>query len=155
MRPVDIKTINYRGNKASKRRRPFRAKTGLKILAGLAALVGLSYTLFFAPWLRVSAVEFQGVNENHRAGIRQVIDQALNKKKLGLDVERDILFVSGDQLKADLAAQFPFLKNVSIEKKYFHTIRVVGIERQAQGVWCFGSTELSASPICEYFDQGG
>src|SRR5258708_36686606 len=111
MRPVDIKTINYRGNKASKRRRPFRTKTGIKILAGLGALAGLGYAFFFAPWLRINTVEFQGVTVNHQADIRQVINQALNKKKLGLNTGRDILFVSTGGLKADLAAQFPFLKD--------------------------------------------
>ncbi len=114
---------------------------------------GLGYALFFAPWFQINSIAFQGVSSQHQTEVRATIDQTLEHKTLGLPLGRNIVWLKSGALKADLAAQFPFLKEVSVEKDYFHTLQVVGTEREAEGVWCFDAN--TSTPHCQYFDQSG
>lgn len=158
MRPVDIKKFKYKDNMASQRRHNFNVKTVLIGLTVLITVTGIGYTLFYAPWLKITNVTFEGLTNGHQSDVQKVVDDTLNRKVLGLPVGRDILLVRSDSLAADLASQFSFIENVSIQKNYFHTLQVTATERQAEGVWCFGSTSLTISttaPDCRYFDRGG
>ncbi len=152
MRPVDIKTINYRGSRASKRRGVGK-KTWLTLAGVFLFLGGLGYALFYAPWLQVNSLAFQGVSDQHQAEVRPAIDEALGRKVLGLPVGKSIVFLKSEALKASLADQFPFLKEVSVEKDYFHTLEISGTEREAEGVWCFEADTSALS--CQYFDREG
>ncbi len=152
MRPVDIKTINYRGSRAS-RRRGVGKKTWLILAGAFLFLGGLGYALFYARWLQVDSLAFQGVSDQHQAEVRPAIDEVLNRKVLGLPVGKSIVFLKSGALKASLAEQFPFLKEISVKKDYFHTLEIRGTEREAEGVWCFGAD--TAVPSCQYFDHGG
>jgi hypothetical protein len=152
MRPVNIKTINYRGNLASKRRQTFRLKGVLIALGVLVGVGGIGYAFFYASWFQVKNVNLLGVNEFHQPEVQRAVEQALGRTFMGIPTGRDILFVHADALQASLAGQFPFLNGVTVHKKYFHTLQVVGTERQAEGVWCFNPP---AGGTCRYFDHGG
>lgn len=153
MRPVDIKILKYKDNLASKRRRSFNIRTALFAVAASVIIIGIGYALFYAPWLKVTDIAFEGLIGEHQADVQRVLDDALNREVLGIPVGRDILFVRSGSLAADLTSQFSFIQNISIQKKYFNTLKVIATERQAEGVWCFSSADIT--PDCRYFDKGG
>ena len=153
MRPVDVKKFKYNDKLASKRRQRLHVKTFFIGLVIIAVAGGIGYALFYAPWLKVTDISYEGLTDGHQADVEKVIDKALGYKILGIPVGRDILFVRAGSLVADLTSQFSFIEDVSIQKDYFHTIKVTATERQAAGVWCFDSS--APIPDCRYFDSGG
>ncbi len=155
MRPVDVKKFKYGSNLASKRRRNFNIRAIVIIVLAIVVLAGIGYALFYMPWLKVNTINLEGLTSQHQTEIQQAIEQNLDGKVLGIPVGRDILFVRPGSLAADLTSQFSFLDNISIQKKYFHTLKVVATERQAEGVWCFASTSSTNGPDCRYFDHNG
>lgn len=148
MRPVDVKKFKYKDNLASKRRQRHHAKTVLVSLMALLIIGGIGYALFYTPWLRVTEVTFEGLTDGHQSEVEKIVNDVLNYKILGIPIGRDIFFVRSGSLTADLVSQFSFLNNVSVQKKYFHTLKITATERRAEGVWCFGSD-------CRYFDHNG
>ena len=140
---------------ASRRRRSFHVKTVLIGVAITLGIVGISYALFYAPWLKITIVTFEGFTDGHQNDVGRVVDNALSQKILGIPVGRDIFFVRSGSLAADLTSQFSFIESVSVQKKYFHTLKIVATERQAEGVWCFTSVSSIASPDCRFFDHNG
>ena len=146
MRPVNIKTINQRATLASKRRKEFPFKNTAVIVAVVVLTGALVYALFYTSWFRVKNVDLLGVNEFHQPDVQRAVYQALSRTFLGIPTGRNIFFVHAAALQASLASQFSFLNGVKVQKKYFHTLEVVGSERQAEGVWCLQTT-------CKYFDS--
>ena len=166
MRPVDVKKFKYHDSLASKRRHNFHVKAWLIGLAVPTVIIGIGYGLFYTSWLKITTITYQGLAGGHQDDVGKVVDDVLNYKILGIPVGRDILFFRSGSLIADLTSQFSFIENVSIQKKYFNSIKITAIERQAEGVWCFGSTSLprqgsgqvttsTTVPDCRYFDNGG
>lgn len=152
MRPVNIKTINQRAALASKRRKNFSWKRSAILVGIVLAVTGIVYGLFYTSWFQVRNVNLIGVNEFHQPDVERAVDHVLHQTFLGIPTGRNILFVHAGALQASLASQFSFLNGVTIQKKYFHTIQVMGTERQAEGVWCFNPP---AGGTCHYFDHGG
>ncbi len=130
-------------------------KAGLISLAALLIISGIGYGLFYAPWLKVTAVTYDGILGGHQDAVGRVVDNVLGRKILGIPIGRDILFIRAGALAADLTSQFSFIQNITIQKKYFHTLKITATERQAEGVWCFDSGSLTISPDCRYFDNDG
>ena len=166
MRPVDVKKLKYKDKLASKRRQKFRLKSMLIGVVVVVILAGIGYALFYAPWFKVNSVIFEGLTDGHQNDVQKVVDDALSRKILGIPIGRDIFFLRSGSLVADLTSQFSFLESVSVQKKYFHTLKILATERQAEGVWCFGSTPSTSSgqvtlttstssPDCRYFDKNG
>ena len=155
MRPVDVNKFKYKDKLASKRRHNFQIKTALISISVLVIFASIGYALFYTPWLKVTAVTYGGLTDGHQNDVGQIVDSALNSKVLGIPVGRNILFVRADSLEASLASKLSFIGNISIQKKYFHTLKITATERQAEGVWCFGSTALTTSPDCKYYDHDG
>lgn len=140
---------------ASKRRQSFRLKSVLIGLVLIAGIAGIGYALFYAPWLKITTLTFEGLTEGHQGDVEKVIDDSLSRKTLGIPVGRDILFIQSSSLAADLTSQFSFLDNISVQKNYFHTLKIIATERQPEGVWCFASSLPTATPDCRYFDDNG
>ena len=155
MRPVNVQKFKYKDTLASKRRQSFQLKGILITLGVLVVLGAIGYALFYAPWLRVTSVTLNGLTGSHQDDVRSAVEDALGHKTLGLLVDRDILFTPTGSLVADITSQFSFIQNISIQKKYFHTLNITATEREAEGVWCFGSGSLTLSPDCRYFDHNG
>ncbi len=153
MRPVDVKKLKYKDKLASKRRQKFRLKSMLIGVVVVVILAGIGYALFYAPWFKVNSVIFEGLTDGHQNDVQKVVDDALSRKILGIPIGRDIFFLRSGSLVADLTSQFSFLESVSVQKKYFHTLKISATERQAEGVWCFSS--IATVPDCRYFDHGG
>jgi len=161
VRPIDVKTFKYKNNLALKQRRTFNFRAIVISALVIGLFIGGGYVFFFTPWLKVNNIILEGLIGQHQDDIRQAIEHNLNGKVLGVPVGRDILFVRSGSLEADLMSQFSFLEDVSIQKKYFNTLKIMATERQAEGVWCFNlldSVQIKsfvASPDCRYFDYGG
>ena len=150
-----MKKFKYKDNLASKRRRNFNIQAGLVSMLFIVVVVGIGYALFYTPWFKVNTLTLEGLVDSHQDQVRQMFDQSLNHKILGIPIGRDIFFVRSGSLAADLTSQLPFIQSVSIQKDYFHTLKIIASERQAEGVWCFSSSSFTTPPDCRYFDHNG
>lgn len=141
---------------ASKRRHNFQIKIVLIGLLVVALMVGAGYSLFYASWFKVDTVAFEGLTDRHQEDVQKVVDDALNRKILGIPFGRSIFFISSDSLTADLTSRFSFIEKISVQKKYFRTLEISATERQAEGVWCFHNDGSDSSTVnCRYFDHEG
>lgn len=147
MRPVDGSKFKYRDKLASKRRQRVQVWTGLIVIAIVATVAAIGYGLFYTSWLRIQTVVIEGLSDEHKSEVQQIVDRALEHKFLGIPVGRNLLFFSTDRLVTNLS-ESAFLKQVNIYKKFFHTLHIIGLEREAEGIWCFQSD-------CRYFDHSG
>lgn len=147
-----MKKFKYHDKLASKRRQRFHVKSILIGLAVLMAIGGISYALFYAPWLKITNITFEGLSGGHQDDMGRVVNDTLNHKTLGVPISRDILFLRSGSLIANLTSQFSFIEDISIDKDYFNTIKITVTERQAEGVWCFNP---STGQDCRYFDNSG
>lgn len=149
MRAADIKSIKYKDNLASQRRRRFVAKTTAAAIVAAAVVVAGGYALFFSPWLAIRDITVSGLDADHAAAVQSYMDGQVSRKFLGIPVGRNILFLRSGSLAASLTADFSFLHDITVSKRYPHTVTITGNERQAEGVWCFTAAG------CHYFDHDG
>jgi hypothetical protein len=155
VRPVDVKKIKFKDNLASKRRQRSYVTAGIIVTLVLGVIIGSGYVLFYAPWLKINTIAFEGLMDSHEEEVGRAVEEYLDHKILGIPVYRDIFFVRSGSLEDRLSSRFSFIESVSVEKDYPHALKITAIERQAEGVWCFGSDSISTTPNCKYFDQEG
>lgn len=156
MRPVNIQKIKYADNVVSKRRQRLKLKIWSICLVLILTLGGVVYGLFYTEWLRVNSIVLEGLSEQHKVQVRDLINNKLSRSFLGIPVGQNLLFTSASSLQAELSEQFSFLKNVSVGKDYPHSFSVIGVERQAEGVWCFNVGDIEDTKLsCKYFDHDG
>lgn len=67
----------------------------------------------------------------------------------------NILLLSKDNLKIDLAAAFPEITDIKIKKKPFHSIVINFTKRLPLGFWCHPTGNQPQVDKCYYFDKEG
>ncbi len=150
IRPINARTLfTYRDELVLKQRRAlmrklYRGTAAFGVLAG-----GFVYLSFFSPVFRVRDVVIDGIDQPNQENIRAWVNDVLNHRFLKVfQFKRNIVLLNPDALKAQLSVQYPVLRDVSVQKKYFHTLTIGATERTAIGTWCFKQD-------CVYFDQDG
>jgi hypothetical protein len=120
--------------------------TGLIFLC----LAGAVYLLFFADLFDLRSISINGAVDIPLAEIQTVAESWLNKDFLGIARNRNLLFVSSKGLASELAAKFPSIDSLKVEKKLPHGLAALITERKPAGIWCF-----AVSAKCFYFDKDG
>ncbi len=159
MRAVNPKNL-YRDDLAAKRRqRIILGFTGV-VIAFAVMLAGLGYAVFYSSWFRIWDVTLTGSEGVRAEQIKSRVEEQLNRRLAGIPVSRNILFFRSGSLEHDLKQQFSFLKDLKIDKKYFHGLSISVIERKPEGVWCFATENSPDSSeglttSCYFFDHEG
>ena len=157
MAHIGAKNYNkYSDTLAHKRRNKaiFKIVSGAFGGIGFVALVG--YFIFYTSYLKITEISFSGLKTVNDSELRSAVNFVSNKEGAGFfafltELKNDnILFFNSDAIKEDIMARFPIIKDIEIQKEYFHKIAFNFIERTPIGVWCFGE-ENSAQ--CSYFDD--
>lgn len=156
MRVYDAKNIKYRDGLAERRRRVFVLK--MSFFIGLAsAIFGLVlYLLFFSKLLDIRDISITGLDKASKEEFNAKLKSRLGAKWLGhIEHQKNIIFFNSDNFRAEVLANFPEIKNISVGKKPPHALNIDVTERETAGIWCFvdGSTNLTTS--CKYFDKEG
>ncbi len=96
-----------------------------------------------SPFLKITEIRLPESDIVTRENINELVAANLPFK-----IGENLLLLSSDRLKRDLAAVFPTITNLMVSKELFHTI-VVSFEKRIQiGFWCNDST-------CYSFDKDG
>ena len=142
---------SYSGNLARKRQRRFFAKLTIFLVAGLISVAGLIYLFFFAPYLKITEKNINGLKSVEAGEVLSIVDLEVNKNILsflGLKFLNNIVLFDSKFLKDKILAQLPVIRGVEIVKEYPHKISINITERTALGTWCLDRG-------CYYFDEDG
>lgn len=147
-----MKTINqtYQAEFQAKKRK----KLILFLLGGLLALGGVFYGLFSFLFLfdffavREINIEQKSFVKNEE--IQTVINNYLGEEKWLVKKWQNIFLVKSGAIRKLLAQNFPVLRDVKVNKKYFHGLIISANLREPIGIWCFKKTDT-----CFYYDYEG
>ncbi len=144
MRPLS----NIRFQTTSKRKTSLPWKVLGKIMLGISVVGGLGYLFVFSPVFAIRDIHIQDFERLNPDDIKAQLQSMVEMRQWGMQPYRDILLFNGVHAEQELARQFPSLKEIRVQKKYFHALDVSGIERMPIGIWC-------RSDGCKYFDEEG
>lgn len=102
---------------------------------------GLAWIIFLSPLFKIRYINTSDNNYLNGNDIKNIISKA--PFKLG----ENLLFLSKDQLKNNLAGAFPDITDIVIRKNLFHTLIIDFRKRVQLGIWC--------NLNCYYFDKEG
>lgn len=137
----------YKDSLALQRQRFFQLKIVGAVIIALAIITGAIYFLFFSSVLRITAITINTDSNINQEDITLTANTFLDAKTWFLKVRRNIFLVNSDNLEADLRTQFPLIRDVSVKKKYPHTLNISLKEHVPLGIWCYSGHQ------CQYFDK--
>lgn len=146
------KTINQTYQNAYKSKRRRRAAVVLSILLAIIVSVfgGIYYAFFLSEWLAVREVAIEQKSFVSSEEIKKITESYLREKSWFVSRARSLLLVDEETIQSMLARKFPVLKNITVEKKYFHSLIINTDYREVMGIWCF-----QKQGSCLYFDEDG
>ena len=149
-----VKTVSdiYQAKYLAKKRKRIFLRLFLWLILVLAIVAGFVYFLFFSKIFYVKEVSIANQSFIPNQEIRQAIDDFLAQKKFFVSGFSNLIFVESDKIQSLIVNNFPQAENVTVEKKYPHTVKVSLNGKIALGVWCFRVGDLDK---CFYFDKNG
>lgn len=121
------------------------------------------YGLFFSSALEIKNIEVLGAQKTDPNAIR---DLAFSKmQRVAFVSGKNIFFVPSKNIETEIFSQFPYLKNVQIQKNFPNVLKIVLQERQPIALWCpcqlpekeivakYASTSKEVVPILGDFQQ--
>lgn len=140
----------YSGNLAREKRRRFFVIFILSVLAVTTFIIFGIYAVFYAPWLKITEININGLETIDPTKILGISESIKNEKFIidGLRPGTNIMFFGGDELKKRAKKEFPVIKELTVTKEYPHKITINVTERHPVGTWCRPSD-------CRYFDDSG
>lgn len=145
---------SYLDSVAEKRRKKLIIKSVIFGFLVLMIMSGVGYFVFFSSFFNINEVNIEGVSKLKKEELIEKINKNKKKRFLGFfNIENNLLFFNDEITKAQLSESFPILKDISIDKDYFHKININLNERKSIGTWCFDA--ISEMQECRYFDEDG
>ncbi len=149
---------NYKDELRIKKRKKVALIALIALFIIVAACVGLGYLLFFANLLDVRTIDISGAEIIPSADLKIAAEEWLNGGFLGIARNKNLLFISAGELASELTAKFPRIDSVEIIKEFPHSLKIMIVERQSAGIWCFDSGGRpfgDSQGKCFYFDKNG
>ncbi|MFZ2188325.1 MAG: FtsQ-type POTRA domain-containing protein [Candidatus Moraniibacteriota bacterium] len=134
-----LKIINHKERRKKvdlpRNKKPFSGKWVYRLVAVLF-FATVIFTLFFSDYLTITSIGIAGLNKLEEAPIRNVIENELRGKYLGL-VRRDNLIVfSGKKTTEMLLDNFKRIKTVRVDKYFPNGLSVTIEERKLTMLFC-------------------
>lgn len=140
----------YRFKTTDEKERKRKLTTGFFWSAFTVAFLTIIWSFFMSPFLKITEIRLP---ENDIV-IKEDVSE-LVAANLPLKIGSNILLLSSDRLKRDLAAVFPTITNLMVRKEPFHTL-VISFEKRIQiGFWCQSNVDQSQAENCYSFDRDG
>ena len=115
-----------------------------------AAFLTIIWSFFFSPFFEITEIKLPENDIVTNNNIKQLVDMNM-PFKLG----ENLLALPKNQLKQALAAAFPEITNIVVDKELFHTLRVDFTKRIQIGIWCQPKADQPQADNCYYFDKEG
>lgn len=136
-----------KANRRARRKKYFRRGVVVTVLAMVLLSIGFWY-FWNSPSFSLTHIVISGENKLPEEDLLQVIDKVLTPKSLGLLSRRVNWFYPREELRQELAEQFPELLSIEVTNSSFGTLWVEVTERQPVALWC---QELK----CYFLDETG
>lgn len=105
----------------------------------LAAFAGvLAYVLLFSPYLEISHVYIQGIEELDHASVRQAAGSFLDEKYFRTLSKKNLLLAGAGELEGRLQDDFKKISSAEVKKIFPDTLVILITERKSLLVWCSG-----------------
>ncbi|MCX6761410.1 MAG: FtsQ-type POTRA domain-containing protein [Candidatus Moranbacteria bacterium] len=128
-----IKIINRKKNRPSVESPRGKKKSSGKWLFRLAVVLFAAtviFALFFADFLSITTIKITGLDKLEEAPIREIINEKLSGKYLGLVKKNNLLIFPGNKLERELVGKFKRIESVDVEKKFPGEVDVTIKERK-------------------------
>lgn len=145
MKTMDIKS-GYHDKLAMRRHRAFVINVFLIIIFALLLLSLLFYYFFISQYLMITDINIKPTHTMNNMEVQAAISGYLDDTIVGLKLRRNILILDTSDLAVSLKHTFPTIRELSIVKRYRHSLFISITERNAIGIWCFPDR-------CVYFDN--
>lgn len=106
-------------------------KIKLIILAALTASLILIWLLFFSTLFKINKIEVSGAGENLAEEVESLAREVAEDRLVG---KNNLLLYDKNELKRVLNDKY-YLQNLNIERKLFHTLKIVLVEKNQTAVW--------------------
>ncbi len=114
------------------------------------AFLTIMWSFFMSPFFKITEIKLP---ENDFITNNDIHKLIVNSAPLNLG--ENIFILSKNQIKFGLAAAFPAITDISINKEPFHGL-IVSFEKRIQiGIWCHPAGDQSQTDNCYYFDKEG
>lgn len=90
------------------------------------------YFIFFAGYFTIREVQIEGNQELKTEEIKNIVDEAMNKNRFLIFPQKNLLMLSSKKLKNSIEEKNKnkfALENLTVEKDYFHTLKIIIKER--------------------------
>lgn len=135
-----------------RRRKRMMVYAGTAVVFLLLLCAGVVF-LLRAPFLRISQVAVEGVDTVSTSTIEHFIAQGLAGDYLAVLPKDDIFLYPKGTITKNLAAAYPALQSVKLERRTFTAIAAVVEEREPAALWCGASVSTTSS--CLLLDADG
>ncbi|HAJ44332.1 MAG: hypothetical protein UV53_C0014G0004 [Candidatus Azambacteria bacterium GW2011_GWE1_42_9] len=127
-----------------------KKKTVFFWIFGILILIGMIWFFLISSVFRIVTIKLSENNVVSNADVRQVI---ANNTSFNLD--ENFFILSKNNIKTKLAAAFPILTDINIEKRPFQTLIINFEKRIPIGIWCHPTGDHPKGDNCFYLDKEG
>lgn len=104
-------------------------------IAGLLAVGGIFYGVFFTPFLQIQHIEITGNQKITAERLQQIAKEHVSQKLLFFEMNHFLLADAGG-VTEEIRAAFPEVESVVVRKKFPDSLRVTVLEREGVAIWC-------------------
>jgi cell division septal protein FtsQ len=155
MRNRSVFNSPYLKEAKKKKQHVLRNRTLLYTFLSIAILVGV---VFLLRWnkLLIQTVQVSGAKTADSGAMEAVVKNDIAGRYLWVFPKSNFLIYPKSKIKADLAKEFPVLKNISISVNGSQTLSVTVDERQGKYMWCGNDpATTTAQSRCYFMDDSG
>lgn len=120
IRPISRKPFEPKGSPQRERKQNtfvFKAVKILKIILFLALGIGLLYLIFLTDLFKIEKIDVKGSEAT-------LSEQTALNTSLQEHLGKNLLFFNTSLLEQDLLEQYPYLKELDVNRSFFHTVTV-------------------------------
>src|SRR3989344_554387 len=140
----------YRFKTISKEEKIKKLKNLFFSLLLFIAILTAFWLIFLSSFFKIQNINFSDNTVLNHDNMLSIIS---NIAPFGLG--ENLLVLSKSRLKSELAAAFPSITDIAIEKKLFHTLTINFDKRIQIGIWCQPAVDHLQGDNCYYFDKNG
>jgi hypothetical protein len=140
-------------SKIRRRRRVRRVRLLIMLGIALLLLLGVLIGLSWLPFIRIHAVEVEGLTTLSTSTVEQFAREKIDGRMLFVIPRNNIFLYPKAAIIAGVLHEFPKLNAVNIHAENFETILLTGKERETKALWC-GETNNTLGD-CRLMDETG
>ncbi|MFA6537487.1 MAG: hypothetical protein WCT18_03780 [Patescibacteria group bacterium] len=131
----DYKNFDYANPRLQKeQKQKSLVRKRIILIGGTIVTFLILYALFFSPIFFISDIKIDGLREDNREAVNNIIYNALKEKKLGIFSKSHLLFLPVEQIKENIR-QIILLDELDVQKNWPHGLTISVKEKNGALIW--------------------